>query len=146
MVSTFEKVSQHISDVTAEQIGKCTKIWDFQTSQEIYLVENEAEDFDNDGQVIEYPVRYSEAHGYTCGCPSGKYGFANVKHPSGVCKHIRWVVACILEEQTALTELSRTVHAQALPAIVSTEKKWNIPAWMLNAPVAPHMKHATKER
>jgi len=145
MVSTFERVSKHISDVTAQQIGKCTKVWDCQSGQWMYLVENEAEDVDDDGQVIEYPVRYSEEHGYTCGCPSGKHGFWNVTHPSGTCKHCRWVVACIIEEGTALAEQSRIVHAQALPAI-SIEKKWNIPTWMLERPVAKHMKNSPKER
>ncbi len=146
MVATFEKVSQYVSDITAQQISKCTKVWDYQSCENFYLVENEAGDFDDDGQIIEYSVRYSKEHGYTCGCPSGKNGFWNVKHPSGVCKHCRWAVAAEIEEQTAITAQSRIGNAQALPAIVPIEVKWNIPAWMLNAPVAPHMKIATKER
>lgn len=145
MVATFEKVSRHISDVTARQIGKCTKIFDYQAGEWMYLVENEAGEYSDSGQIIEYPVRYSKKHGYTCGCPSGKNGFWNVKHPSGVCKHCRWAVAAEIEEQTAITAQSRMVHAQALPAI-SIEVKWNIPTWMLQTPVEPHMRKAPKER
>lgn len=39
---------------------------------------------------VSYEVRYN-GH-YTCTCPSGLEGFANVRNASGVCKHCRWSI------------------------------------------------------
>jgi hypothetical protein len=103
LVTTFAHVVQHISNVTPEQIGKCHKIFG-PDNRAFWAVENERGDC-FEGQVIEYSVRYSPEHGYTCTCPAGAEGFAHVHHPSGVCKHCRWVAAAELEEQAALAEI-----------------------------------------
>jgi hypothetical protein len=154
--ATLAYVESHLEDITAEQIGKCTRVWDCQTNTWFYLVENEEGAVDEHGDIIEYPVRYNAIDGFSCGCKSGEFKFHNVKHPSGVCKHVRWSIACSIEERNALaaitasrSEGARLRHAASLPAVtvpVSIEKKWNIPQWMLERPVAPHMKNAPKER
>lgn len=146
--STFEKISQHLNDVTSTQIGKCQKVW--HNGEDYFLVESETDD------LVEYEVHYDETHGFTCNCKAGEVGFSRITvHPSGVCKHVRWACACELEMRTALAEMAekieadrgtgRATHALAMPAVMSIEKKWNIPAWMLNAPVARSMKNSPKE-
>ncbi len=54
---------------------------------------------------------------FRCTCPSGVTGFANVKHPSGVCKHCRWSLAAAAEEKAAMEEQT------ALNAAAVVEKR-----------------------
>jgi hypothetical protein len=115
MIITAAKVKQHISDVTSEQIGKCHKA--FADGIAFYMVESESGDFDQDGELVEYKVTYSKQHGFSCTCPSGKHGFANVKHASGVCKHCRWAVACAIEEKKAMAELAAESAQQAIKEV-----------------------------
>lgn len=98
---TIARVQQFISEITPEQIGKCWKVYDYQTRQNFYQVENSHGDVDEHGDIITYRVRYSREHGFTCSCPSGQNGFSNVKHPSGVCWHVRAAVAAAREERVA---------------------------------------------
>jgi hypothetical protein len=102
-LTTFERVAAHLADVTAEQIGKCHKIYG-PDNRAFYAVENERSDT-YEGQIIEYSVKYSPERGYTCTCPAGAEGFAHVHHASGVCKHVRWSVAAELEERAALAAI-----------------------------------------
>jgi hypothetical protein len=104
-ITTLEKVAQYISDITPEQIGKCHHMIG-PDGKSLYAVENERGDIGLDGEVIEYCVRYSPERGFSCTCPSGAQGFANVRHPSGVCKHCRWTVAAIIEERGYYAELA----------------------------------------
>ena len=104
MIITTAKVSANISDVTPEQIGRCRKF--IASTGNYYLVENEHDERDQAGEIIEYKVTYDKEHGFTCSCKSGANGFANVKHASGVCKHVRWSVAAAMEERAALAELA----------------------------------------
>lgn len=116
MVTTLQRIQQNLQDVTPEQIGRCHRIIG-QDGKAFYLVENESGKFDEHG-CIEYKVAFSRLTGFTCTCPSGRHGFYNVRHVSGVCKHIRWAVAASMERKAIVEE--------------PIEKKWNMPAWMLN--------------
>lgn len=150
-----EYVKAHLDEISAQEIGRCTKVYDFQLKQNVYLVQNSKGDTDEQGNIIEYTVRYSKEYGFQCTCPSGETGFSNVKHPSGVCKHCRWSIACAIEEATALAEIQRKVEEERREALqrehdekhaaMPIEVRWNVPAWMLKAPVAPHMKRSPKE-
>ena len=145
---TLEYIEAHIDEITADQIGRCTKIYDYQAKEYFYLVENEAGEVDGNGEIIEYPVRYNAEDGFTCKCKSGIYKFHNVKNPSGVCKHVRWSIAASIEDRKALAlranEARRLVEEKARKA-VPIEVKWNVPGWMFERPVAPHMKHSPRE-
>jgi len=99
MLITFSHVAKYVFDVTDEQIGKCHAA--FEGSQRFYMVESEQD------SLIEYKVTYSRQFGFRCTCKSGECGFANVRHISGVCKHVRWSVACTLEVSAALAEMER---------------------------------------
>ncbi len=147
---TLSYVESHLEDITAEDIGRCSKIYDYQLQQFVYMVLSRTDD------ITEHKVTYDKEHGFRCTCPCGQTGFANVKHPSGVCWHIRASIAASIEERTALTALTekrnedaRLRHAASLPAVSIPEPievKWNVPAWMLERPVAPHMSKSPKER
>jgi hypothetical protein len=147
---TFSQIKSNIGDVTSEQIGKCTKVWDYQNREDYYLVENEAGDFNDDGEMIEYEVRYSEAHGFTCNCKAGQVGFSRITvHPSGVCKHVRWSVAAFLEQEAAMQEMAEAItekqHALALPAIKLSRVESQLPEWIKNARPSAHMRRAPRE-
>ncbi|GCE32235.1 hypothetical protein KDA_77190 [Dictyobacter alpinus] len=112
MITTFQTVAAHLAEVTAEQIGRCHRITDFQAKPvvDFYKVENERGDLNADGEILEYEVRYEAELGFSCTCKSGQYGFHNVHHASGVCKHVRWSVAAAIEERQAMQEIA---HKQA---------------------------------
>lgn len=97
---TFKHVAQFLQDVIPEQIVRCRAVFTLKRKG-FYLVESENKD------GFFYRVAYKKGVGLTCTCESGKHDFANVKHPSGVCKHVRWAVACRLEEKKALAELEK---------------------------------------
>lgn len=104
---TFAHVAQFLQDVTPEQIGRCRAVFTLK-HKGFYLVESESE------KGKEYRVAHKKGVGLTCTCKSGEHNFVNVKHPSGVCKHIRWAVACRLEEKQALAELEKAQKRDAL--------------------------------
>ena len=91
MIITAKAVLPFISDVTPEQSARATRIIDESTMHPFYLVESERD------SLVEYKVTYSETFGFQCTCPSGLHGFWNVRHPSGVCKHVRWALAAAEE-------------------------------------------------
>lgn len=155
---TLERIKCNIQDVTSEQIGRCHKVWDHQTHEDFYLVENESGDFNEDGELIEYKVQYTSQYGFTCTCKAGQVGFSRItSHPSGVCKHVRWSVACWLEEEVAMQELNEREkaakekgtlqHPQEFPIVraASTDIEARMPAIIWNAKPAPHMRYAPKE-
>jgi hypothetical protein len=144
---TFDQVKSNLQDVTPEQTGRCAKVWDFQTSEDFYLVESETD------PTVEYEVRYSVGHGFTCTCAAGQVGFSKITvHPSGVCKHVRWAVTAWLEEEAALEAIADKIASQ--PTVVMPEVKplpvssieASIPEWLKKAKPAPHMKKSPKER
>jgi hypothetical protein len=104
---TATAIIAHVANVTSEEIGRCHKV--LAGGKSFYMVESEKD------CTVEYKVQYSREHGFTCTCPSGEYGFANVKHPAKVCKHVRWSVAAAQEERAALREQT-VMQAQALIA------------------------------
>ena len=137
---TFERIKSNLQDVTSEQIGRCHRVIDMQTGEDFYMVESESD------PTEEYQVRYSTDHGFTCTCKSGQYGFANVGHPSGTCKHCRWSVAAWLEEEAAKAEMCEKLqHPLEHLAIRSVEA--SLPEWLKlkNARPASHMKRAPRE-
>lgn len=152
---TFTQVKSNLDDVTQEQINKCQKIIDFQTGEDFYQVDSES-----DPNEV-YEVRYSTDHGYTCTCKAGQVGFSKVTvHPSGVCKHVRWAVACWLEDeameeqyreaQEALAEKTAKQPTVILPVVkplpVSSIEA-SLPEWLKLANVKParHMRNAPVE-
>jgi len=158
MNTLLEKIAVN---VTSEQIGKAHKVWDYQNHEDFFLVENSKGDTDDNGDIIEYKVRYDSIKGFTCTCEAGMHGFYNCKN---YCWHVRASCALELEmrnafAEMALTDQPRTVHPRELPAVtapiivestpcqavMNIEDRWNIPAWMLNTPVARHMKNSPKE-
>lgn len=96
-------------NVTPEQIGRCYKVFGTD-GKAFYQVESE-----RDSQV-EYQVKWTREHGFTCTCEAGQRGFAQCK--DGYCKHVRWSVACAKEEREALKELESTLYVQ--PVAVAT--------------------------
>jgi hypothetical protein len=141
-IAILERIAQN---VTAEEIGRCHKVYDHRLGKNVYLVENSHNATDEQGKLIEYKVTYDKKHGFRCNCLCGQYGFANCPN---YCWHVRASVATALEEVNAFAGIAREVEERKVQPVEAKpiEVKWNIPAWMLNAPVAPHMKHATKER
>lgn len=110
-VISFASIAATVADVTSEQIGKCHAV--FVGSKKFYMVES------SDG-TKEYRV-WRNSTGYHCQCESGKHGFWNVKHPSGVCKHVRWAIACHLEEKRAMAEQERLNAAKAAANVSYTD-------------------------
>jgi len=114
--TTYERIAANISDVTSNEINKCSKVWDCKAGEDFFQVENESGECDEHG-TIEYTVRFDLLQGFTCTCKSGQHGFSNVRHASGVCKHVRWSVAAYTEELRA---------EKAAKAIEN-----NVPAWIM---------------
>jgi hypothetical protein len=85
-----------ISEVTSEQIGRCHKVWG-PDNKPFYQVESESD------ESVEYEVRHTPQHGFTCTCNAGQVGFSNCK---ATCKHVRWSLACEAEIRAAMEELS----------------------------------------
>ena len=145
-IAILERIAQN---VTPAQIGKCTKVYDCQLKQNVYLVENSKGETDNEGNIIEYKVTYDKEHGFRCNCEAGKRGFAHCKQ--GYCWHVRASVACAIEEANALASIQRKIEEERRIAeeearkAVPIEVRWNVPAWVLNARPAPHMRKAPKE-
>lgn len=86
-------------DVTSEQIGMahaCSAI-----GGTYFQVENSRGLTNDEGELIEYRVSWSYEYGYQCDCPSGKRGWANVHHKSGVCWHVRSACARAIEMREA---------------------------------------------
>lgn len=129
------RVYTNLFEVTAEQIGMCTKVYDYQTRRYFWQVDSESD------PEKAYNVRWSRAHGYTCTCDSDKHGFYNVSHPSRVCKHVRWAVAAQVELDQAFDLISQMVEKKALVSAkqetsalqkqVEEAKERGMPAWMM---------------
>jgi hypothetical protein len=92
--------------VTVEQLSRCHRILDEQTGTVFYQVESESD------PDTEYRVEWRD--GWKCTCKSGQVDFINVRHPSGVCKHVRWSICREIEYRH---ELRARAQAQqpALP-------------------------------
>jgi hypothetical protein len=100
---TFSHIAANLVDVTPEQVGKCYAVVG-PDGKKFYQVESSGT-FDEHNKLIEYKVTYSKEYGFRCTCPSGRYGFWNVTHDSGVCWHVRAAVAAAIEEKQALRGL-----------------------------------------
>lgn len=98
------KLSQiNLSGVSGEQIGMCHKT--FEGSQAVWMVQSEQD------ELVEYKVKHTKEHGFTCTCKAGSVGFSNCK--DGICKHVRWSVAAEAELRTAMKEMEVAIAVQA---------------------------------
>lgn len=75
--------------VTDEQLAKSHRIFDEASNEVFYRVENSKGEVDAEGSVIEYTVRYTQEHGFTCTCEAGKNGFL---YAPKRCWHVRAAV------------------------------------------------------
>lgn len=107
----MKKASEiNISNVTANGIGRCHKVFDLQTGKAFYQVESERD------SLVEYQVKWSRERGFTCTCPAGERGFSNCR--DGVCKHVKWSLAASKEERDYFASLeTASAPAAALPAL-----------------------------
>lgn len=150
---TFEQVKSNIGDVTATQTSRCQKVINFQTGEDFYQVDSETD------PTVVYEVRYGTDHGFTCNCKAGQVGFSKItRHPSGVCKHVRWAVAAWLEDEAMEQAYQEAEEAMAekvakqptviLPIVrplpVSSIEA-SMPAWIMNARPASHMRKSPRE-
>ncbi len=103
MTTTFD-----ISNVTPEQIDRCHRILNENTGETFYMVESESGAFDEDGNLIEYTVRFIRGRGFTCTCPAGRQGFRNCAH--GTCKHCRWATAHAAQYKTEQAKQAVITH------------------------------------
>jgi hypothetical protein len=111
-IITAKAVLPYISDVTREQSARATRVIDESTMHPFYLVESERD------SLVEYKVTYSETFGFQCTCPSGLHGFWNVRHPSGVCKHVRYALSAAEEYKDfikAEAEAQARIDAEKAP-------------------------------
>lgn len=110
---TVAQVSKFVGEVTSEQIGRCHASVDA-NGVTYYMVENERGDMDESGEMVEYKVEYSKAHGFTCGCKAGQVGF--IRCARGFCKHVLWALTCALEVKTAVAAMEREAAIEKLAA------------------------------
>lgn len=133
-MTTVTTVLSHISNVTPEQVGRCFKVYDEQTKENFYQVENESGNVNDDGEIIVYDVRYSKERGFTCTCAAGSEGFIHCKY--GFCKHILWSVAASQEERAALAEIATEQareHTLYIDGRVATDEEYDR---IINAPAS----------
>lgn len=149
---TLQQIKDNLQDVTPEQINKCQKVIDLQTNKDFYMVES------SDG-TEDYKVRYDPEKGFSCTCAAGQAGFSKItRHPSGVCKHVRWAFATWLEDEAMEQAYQEAQEAMAnkvakqptlvLPIVkplpVSSIEE-SLPEWLKRAKPAPHMRQAPRE-
>lgn len=94
-LTTPRKVASHLDEITSAQLARCLRCVE-DNGEVWYQVTSESK------AGTYYEVRYSADFSFTCTCPSGQHAFGNVKHPSGVCKHIRWALAASMEYKRLL--------------------------------------------
>jgi hypothetical protein len=127
MIMTFERVAQFVHLVTPEQLVRAHKIFG-PDNKAFYLVENSKGEVDDEGNIIEYEVRYGSEKGFSCTCTAGQDEdgpFSHCHNPSGLCWHVRAAVAAALEERGALKEQSRlnALQAAAPKKIAASERR-----------------------
>lgn len=106
----------NIASVTPEQIGMCHKV--LHRDGNFYQVQSESD------PDTEYTVRYSKERGFSCSCRAGQEGFKNCTTAAsqGVCKHVRWSLACAKEERDYMAALADR-QAQELAEIERIAKR-----------------------
>lgn len=108
-------LATYMYDATPEQVGSAYKC--FEGSQPFYKVVNSKQEYDSEGHLIEYTVKAkydkeAQKWVFSCTCLSGQHNFANVKHQSKVCWHVRAALACAQEEKKALREMAAQIDAE----------------------------------
>src|SRR2546423_100185 len=94
--ATLAWVATNITDITADEVARCSKVWDYQTKEYFYMVLSKTDD------ATEHKVTYDKEHGFGCTCKSAKYKWHNVKHGSGVCWDVRASIASWIESPDLL--------------------------------------------
>lgn len=77
-------------DITETLLNKTHRLINDNTGGVYYRVESASVEFDENGDRVEYTVRYSKENGYTCTCKAGQDGFVHCG--KGYCWHVRAVV------------------------------------------------------
>ncbi len=107
----------HTLNVTDEQVSKCHRIVNEATGETFYKVENSNGKLDENGDILEYTVRYDKAHRcLTCTCPSmnppvDEHGY--LRYAPRTCWHLRAVTAhvqSLREERKEQSEIERYVR------------------------------------
>lgn len=111
--------SINTSNVTPEQIGACTKVFDA-NGKPFYKVVNSQELTDAEGHLIEYSVKAilkGDKYYLTCDCKAGNEG--------RLCWHKRASVAAAAEEKAALAEQCRLADEQKVKAAAEqAQREW----------------------
>jgi hypothetical protein len=120
------------SKISGDQLGACHKV--FEGSTPVYKVANSEGRIDDNGDIIEYSVRFlGKEKGFSCTCKAGQ----NAK----LCWHIKASIACEAEVRNAIAELEAAIAVQKAMSdaatIASAEKA-------AQAPVKPARKSGAK--
>jgi hypothetical protein len=105
-MKTASQLTSAIENVKPEAIGRAHLI--LCATGNFYKVQSSRD------ETVEYAVRWSKEHGFTCECESGQHGFSNCKN--GVCSHVLIALACKREEVEAVNELNKQIAEQASKA------------------------------
>lgn len=99
-------VARFVGEVLPHEIARVSPVFNEEEKRTSYMVINEEEKRDESGGYLQYEVWFHPQMGCFCTCDSGKVGFMNVRHKSRVCKHVRWVVAYLLERKAYFKKLA----------------------------------------
>ncbi len=120
MIITVSKVQANLGNISPDEIGSAQKI--LCSSGDFYKVLSSRGLVNDAGELVEYTVKWDRKTGFSCTCPSGQDGFANVRHPSSVCRHVRIAVAAGMEERKAMAEMAAASAQQELVAVATSEQ------------------------
>jgi hypothetical protein len=134
------RVKNNLGTITPKQADRCYRVHNEQTGCDQWQVQSESD------ESLDYTVSWDKKFGYRCTCRSGQKGFANVKHASGVCKHVRWSIKAAqaerdLQVQDEKADAEKAEQMRRLFAVDQAKRM----QWMLTAPVASHMRQAPRE-
>lgn len=126
-VLTASKIST--ASITDEQIGACHLV--LHSAGNFYKVANSAGKVDDNGDLIEYTVRFNGIEkGFSCTCKA-----------IGLCWHIKASIAAAKEEREAVAELNKQIAVQAAMSDPATIKAAEVAA---EAPVKVARKSSAK--
>jgi hypothetical protein len=101
-------MSIDISRISPEDVGSVWKC--FVGSEVFYRANSVSNPFQ--AYVVAW---HRDHHAFTCTCPSGLVGFSNCTPDAAgwsLCRHVRAVVAAVLEERQALAELRTIIERE----------------------------------
>lgn len=115
MAINIETLEAAAREVSPEYIGKAHKI--IAATGDFWIVENEAGDYNEHGELIEYKVDLVH---HTCTCKAGKLNFTRCRN--GYCKHLVWATAAELEETQAMAEQAIAAATAILQASATNKR------------------------